>query len=56
MVWPTEDAEWEQLKMSLPVFQEIFRGTGHGQGDSSNGTNQFVHQPFGSKPSSEAKW
>uniref|UniRef100_A0A667HH66 Zinc finger protein 704 n=1 Tax=Lynx canadensis TaxID=61383 RepID=A0A667HH66_LYNCA len=36
--------------------REIFRGTGHGQGDSSNGTNQLVHQPFGSKPSCAAKW
>ena len=38
-----------------PVFQEIFGGAGHGQGDSSHGANQLVHQPFGSEPSCAAE-
>ena len=45
----------EQWTMSPPVFQEIFGGAGHGQGDSSHGTNQLVHQPFGSEPSCAAE-
>lgn len=55
MVLGVVGAEWAQLTTPLPVFQEILRGTGHGQGDSSDGTNQLVHQPFGSEPSCAAE-
>lgn len=56
VAWPTVTAEGAQLTVSLLVFQEVLRGTRHGQGDSGHGTNQLVHQPSGSKPSCAAEW